>query len=984
MWRRWDPHIHAPGTLLNDGFAGPDVWNRYLERIESADPPVQVLGITDYYLLDSYEAVLAQRRQGRLPGVKLIFPNIEMRYGVGTVQAAAVNVHLVVSPDATDHVEQVRRFLRSLTFEYKGESFRCDRPDLIALGRTHDERVQTEGEALAIGVNQFKVSFDQFREEWRKSEWIRTNAFVAVAARTGDGTSGLAHEASLAGLRTEIERFARIIWSGVPSDRKFWLGHGAATLKELTDRYGGTKPCLHGSDAHTLESVANPALERYCWIKGDPSFESLRQVCIEPEDRVLIATEPPRGALPSQVIDSLSVDTGSWLTTPRIELNPGLVGIIGPKGSGKTALADFIASGAFALHGHLTDRSFAKRARPHLLDSTVELAWTSGDVSGAPLGSEPEDFEEPRIRYLSQQFVDNLCSAEGVSDELVREIERVVYSAHPPEQRMGTTSFRELLDVRTQRARMTRERNELLLAEIADDLNDQMQRRDAKPDFERRKTEKARLIAKDKADRTLLIAKGHEGHAKELELIVGAIENVRSTIDGHARRREALLGLRDEIEAANTEKNAVQQRLRRKYAEARLSDEEWSHFVIAYPAAILEALDAKVTGVVNEIARLTGPAKAEPPATIAGRPSVTSLLRKDLAANAHTLSLLEKEAARLRALVGIDDEHARRLRTLTDKIAHEEAELASLGRELDQAIAADGRIKELIQQRRDVYSALFDGLVEEERQLGELYQPLRAGLADEPGALGKLSFLVRRTVDLDGWADEGERLLDLRTIGPFRGHGALADHARALLLDAWRTGSSAEVAAAMSAFRDQFEEELRQHRPQDVTGSEERRSWNGRIAAWLYNTSHITVTYGVQYEGEDIERLSPGTRGIVLLLLYLALDRDDDRPLVIDQPEENLDPRSVYDELVPRFRRAKLRRQIIVVTHNANLIVNGDADQVIVATAGPHRPGQLPEISYNSGGLENDRVRTSVCDILEGGEEAFRDRAQRLRVRLPD
>jgi predicted ATPase len=74
--------------------------------------------------------------------------------------------------------------------------------------------------------------------------------------------------------------------------------------------------------------------------------------------------------------------------------------------------------------------------------------------------------------------------------------------------------------------------------------------------------------------------------------------------------------------------------------------------------------------------------------------------------------------------------------------------------------------------------------------------------------------------------------------------------------------------------------------------------------------------YGVQYEAVDIERLSPGTRGIVILLLYLAIDREDDRPLIIDQPEENLDPKSVFDELVERFREARLQWQIIIVTHN--------------------------------------------------------------------
>jgi ABC-type cobalamin/Fe3+-siderophores transport system ATPase subunit len=133
----------------------------------------------------------------------------------------------------------------------------------------------------------------------------------------------------------------------------------------------------------------------------------------------------------------------------------------------------------------------------------------------------------------------------------------------------------------------------------------------------------------------------------------------------------------------------------------------------------------------------------------------------------------------------------------------------------------------------------------------------------------------------------------------------------------------------------------------------------------------------------EIGKLSPGTRGIVLLLLYLALDDADDRPLIIDQPEENLDPKSVFDELVPLFIAAKSRRQVIMVTHNANLVVNTDADQIIIAEAGPHEAGGLPPITYMAGGLESADIRKAVCDILEGGESALQERARRLRVRLP-
>jgi energy-coupling factor transporter ATP-binding protein EcfA2 len=145
---------------------------------------------------------------------------------------------------------------------------------------------------------------------------------------------------------------------------------------------------------------------------------------------------------------------------------------------------------------------------------------------------------------------------------------------------------------------------------------------------------------------------------------------------------------------------------------------------------------------------------------------------------------------------------------------------------------------------------------------------------------------------------------------------------------------------------------------------------------------HISIEYGIKYDGIDIRKLSPGTRGIVLLLPYLALDDTDDRPLIIDQPEENLDPKSVYDELVPLFQAAKRKRQVIMVTRNANLVVNTDADQIIVAQVGANAAGGLPPIKYRSGCLEEAPIRKFVCDILEGGELAFRDRARRLRIAL--
>src|SRR5262249_25965310 len=134
----------------------------------------------------------------------------------------------------------------------------------------------------------------------------------------------------------------------------------------------------------------------------------------------------------------------------------------------------------------------------------------------------------------------------------------------------------------------------------------------------------------------------------------------------------------------------------------------------------------------------------------------------------------------------------------------------------------------------------------------------------------------------------------------------------------------------------------------------------GEFVAWLFSTDHIRVEYGIRYDGVELRNLSPGVRGIVLLILYLAIDDHDTRPLIADQPEENLDPQSIFEDLVGYFRTARRRRQVIIVTHNANLVVNTDADQVIIANATRVPTSVLPMFSYVSGGLENPGVRKRV------------------------
>lgn len=118
----------------------------------------------------------------------------------------------------------------------------------------------------------------------------------------------------------------------------------------------------------------------------------------------------------------------------------------------------------------------------------------------------------------------------------------------------------------------------------------------------------------------------------------------------------------------------------------------------------------------------------------------------------------------------------------------------------------------------------------------------------------------------------------------------------------------------------------------------------------------------------DFSRLSLGQKQSVLLALMLSADSN--RPLIIDQPEDHLDSEFIYQTLVPVLRRAKERRQVIIVTHNANIAVLGDAEQIIVLKA-QDDTGRI----VSRGSIDHIATRQFACDILEGSAEAFRRRA---------
>lgn len=984
-WRRWEPHIHAPGTVMNNQFSGPNAWHDYLTALERATPVIEAIAVTDYYVTDTYEEVLRHKAAGRLPAVKLIFPSVELRLDVATAKGGFVNLHLFVSPEDSQHVEELQRLLLRLKFNAKQDCFNCTRADLIRLGKRVDPSITDDRAALSYGANQFKVNFKELRDVYSESGWAKKNILIAVASGSTDGTSGVREAADLT-IRREIESFAHVIFAGNPAQREFWLGQKDLSPKEIRDLYGGLKPCLHGSDAHKLSDMGSPFGDRFSWIKGGLEFDSLRQACIDPGGRAHVGVEPPAAASPSQVISEVHVFDASWIKTPIIPLNPGLVAIIGARGSGKTALADMIAAGCDSISdeawkaGEWANPSFLVRARSLVGQGKVQVTWAAGEEPStrALNGSDANGpFSYERVRYLSQQFVEELCSSSGLTDGLLREIERVIFEAHPEHARDGALNFAELLEHRASRHRLARDREAEAVTYISERISTELEKEKLVATYETQVAQKKKLVNDYTAERAKLVSAGSEKRAQRHTELAGAANQLRAKLRQFTSQQQTFLAMQDEVE--DLRRNKAPEALRQaqaRHPHSGMSPQQWAAFLLDYKGPVDTDLASYVKSVDNKIAELKGTAPAP------GDPN-TPYFPDDTDLSKLSQAVLEAEMARLEKLVSADKETQRRYTALSGRIATETAALQTLTERLKDAQDAKDRARELQTQREEAYGRAFDAIIAEQSVLEELYAPLMARLAATSGTLKKLSFSVARVANVEQWASEAEDgLIDLRKIGAFRGRGTLLQKANEVLKKAWEGGDSADVINAMAEFRRLYQKELLNHSPVAQSDQAEFRAWLKRFAQWLFSTDHIAIHYGIDYDGVDIRKLSPGTRGIVLLLLYLALDNNDNRPLLIDQPEENLDPKSVFDELVSLFIEAKSHRQIIMVTHNANLVVNTDADQIIIAESGPHPHGALPPISYRSGGLESNEIRKAVCDILEGGESAFQERARRLRVRL--
>ena len=324
-------------------------------------------------------------------------------------------------------------------------------------------------------------------------------------------------------------------------------------------------------------------------------------------------------------------------------------------------MADIIACGCDATSERLSSASFLQPAHDLLGDaSVVTLRWEEDEfverrLDGSNWLGGASDL--PRARYLSQKFVEDLCSASGMTDELLRKIQRVIFEAHSLSDRDGAFDFDELRELRTTRFRDAREREEISLTEISDRIGADLDRFKLVEGLRKQIAEKIKLIDGYANDRAKLVARGSEERVGRLAALNAAADKVRGYLRTFAQGEQALLSLQDEV--SNLRKYHAPEELRKmgeRYRASGLRDAQWNDFLLNYVGDVDTSLSGHLATTRERTSSWKGIRPAQPD------DKNTPLIREDANLEQMPLGLLEAEIERLEKLVNVDREQAEGIR----------------------------------------------------------------------------------------------------------------------------------------------------------------------------------------------------------------------------------------------------------------------------------------------------------------------------------
>lgn len=1027
-WRKWDLHVHTPYSIASSSFGDPNqdsTWKAYFEDLEKLPHEIKVLGINDYLFLDGYKKVLAYKERGGLKNIDLLLPVIEFRIKefVGHAQMKRINYHIIFADQSILKPEVIeQQFLNqlygkaildegSVSTSWGGAVTRDSLSDLGAAIRTAtpiEKRADMPNGDLELGFNNINFALDSLEDilesTSKQNTYLKDNFFKAIGKSEWEDYRW---SGSIAGKKTIINGCHFVFAASETSDK-------ALEAKKRLNQQGVNDRLLHCSDAHALSSHPTAELRIgrcFTWIKADTTFEGLRQAIFE-QDRIFLGEEPPiLSAIrtrPTKFIRSLAIDKigsydqsqGTWFNKIEFALSPELVSIIGNKGSGKSAIADILGLiGNTPNHGHfsfLSDKKFKKGNLAGKFQAT--LTWVSGGTESKVL-NENVDLRKPEtIKYLPQNYFENLCN--DLNDETFsKELEEVVFSHLSTDKKLDQKTFADLINYKSQNINSEIYVLKSEIAEINRGLV--LLESEAHPDYKTR-------IENLKKQKEIEIA----AHEKNIPTGVPDPSKETGVLDKQKQDIDKITKINGEISSLEEQKNSYVERyndlvkeledlrsfkLSLELKEKDVLDFQETHSEIAAKYFVswdklftLKVNYKQVDSTINEKEKKL----AEYRDLLIPSESLDAIddEAQKLALSSGSINLkIERKIAERDALKQSLDIPTRKYQAYLEvKTRWEVRKNELIGDEdtngtlkyLDARIAyLNDSLPALIQQEREKRLEKAVLIFNKKKEIVEIYQTIKdsidAIIRSNQNLLNEYKIVLNTGfVFSDDFETRFFSFVNQQVKGSFRG----VDEGRKAL-KATITDVNLDNVESVKAFLNKLITLLEEDQRSEVKEEERQKYITDQIADqtgffdYLFSLEYFTPKYQLQLDAKNIDTLSPGERGALLLAFYLMLDKND-IPLIIDQPEDNLDNKSVSRILVPFIKQAKQRRQIIMVTHNPNLAVVADAEQIIYVNIDKANGNAF---SSSAGAIENPEMNKRLVDILEGTRPAFDKRRLRYK-----
>ncbi|MFC9335852.1 TrlF family AAA-like ATPase [Arthrobacter sp. NPDC057009] len=918
-WRKWDLHLHLPGTKLADGYTpreGMPDWDRFCVALEESD--VAVFGITDYFALADTLALIEFFKRKYPRSTKTLLPNLELRLNESVNrEGEEVNVH-VIFPENLDS-GTASRFMSHLKTE------------LIAAGGRRRACSELENKSDYESATVSRESLEEAVRATFGTDIDRQEHLLVITSCKGDGIRPQRGARRKENLTDAIDQLSDGFF-GASSSSEYFL---QTDRMELPGSFVRPKPVFSGCDSHSFEQLGSrlgKTIEQadqrneVTWIKADPTYAGLCQTLIEPKDRARIQPHKPDAKEPYQVISRVRFP-GSSDFPDEIVLNSNLTSIIGSRSSGKSALLAYISHAVDA--DYTVDQQMATGQYQKREDTgpAAGKKWTDMGTTGCEVQWEDPAVQKGKVIYIPQN---SLYALSGRPSEITAKIKPALHRLDPS---FEIAHKKALSEVATCNSHI-----ELAVSKWFELRKEIDQVQQTIHDF----GDKAAITSQRQnlEGRIKLLREQSSLSVEETNLYQKVLNHMADIEQDIAVYEEEQRALAPFISSGESEDTA---------AESLIVRIELNQPLSKLPQALASDVQILVDDVREPLQMAVNTALA----------AYADTTRSKLVALNGSLQELKLENAELIAKNGKNTE----LEVIVQSLKKQDALLNLISVQEENL----NRLKDEQASELDKISTATSARLEHLQGLKQQFE-------------GKMPVLDDIELDLE-IGHEQERLDTLSQDFNQRSNHYVDKETGAIHLDLIRS-ETGDFLEALASGR------------QKIKQGRSHREVASNVLTVTEEIRFLACLDGDRIGGFAPSSMTPGKQGLFALTLILNQSQEA-WPLLIDQPEDDLDSRSIYQHIVPYLNKRKTGRQIVMVTHNANLVLGADSELVIVANRhGDDRKNHASRtFDYLGGSLEHSipkrqhdfvlstsGIREHACEILDGGAEAFRKRKDKYRV----